>query len=76
MRLLKKANEVKCRCMKCSAEFLVKNKDWRKVVVDYPQVIYKNAETMSSRCVTYKRFSIKCPICGDCLIISMEKNND
>lgn len=76
MKLLKKPNEIKCRCMKCDAEWRVKNRDWKHVVVDYPQIIYKNNETMSSRIVGYKRFSIKCPICGDYVIISMEKNND
>ena len=76
MKLLKKPNEIKCRCMKCNAEWRVKNKDWKYVVADYPQIIYKNNETMSSRIVGYKRFSIRCPICGDYVIISMEKNND
>lgn len=76
MRLLKKANEVKCRCMKCSAVFLVKNKDWKKVVVDYPRIVYKNEEAMTNKMVTYQRFSVKCPICGDYVIISMERKTD
>ena len=76
MKLLKKPNEIKCRCMKCNAEWLVKNKDWKYVAVDYPRIVYKNEEERVNKIVTYQRFSVKCPICHDYVIISMERKTD
>lgn len=76
MKLLRKPNEIKCRCMKCNAEWLVKNKDWKYVAVDYPRIVYKNEEERVNKIVTYQRFSVKCPICHDYVIISMERKTD
>lgn len=76
MKLLKKPNEIKCRCMKCNAEWLVKNKDWKYVAVDFPRIVYKNEKECVNKVVTYQRFSVKCPICHDYVIISMERKTD
>ena len=76
MRLLKKANEIKCDCVKCGAEFILKNKDWRKVEHSPEIIQYHDPEKEVVYRHIYNVLYVKCPICKDKIIVKKERRND